>query len=71
MSQCERRRLAFQLIELAAEILVTDESFAHTDESTDDEYADLNRARRIEYSGGHDRPVLGESERSLARAASL
>ena len=71
MPECERRSLAFQLIELAREILVTNESLTQTDESTDDKYADLNSAWRVENRGRHDRAVLSESERRLARATPL
>ena len=59
----------FQRFELLLELPMSGRRFPQCDERADDEDAHLDSARRTEHGCGHDRAVLGESERALAAAA--
>ena len=60
---------AFELVELACQLLVAEDQLPQLDERSHHEHADLNRSRRVQQAGRHERAVLGEGVGTVSPAA--
>jgi len=59
----------FEFFELASQALVCREGFAQAHEGAHHIEAHLDRARGVEYGGGHERAMLGKRQGEFAPAA--
>ena len=53
---------AFELVELASQLLVGEDQLSQLDERSHAKHADFDRSRRVQQAGRHERAVLGEGE---------